>query len=272
MTLTRETGTILDRIVARTRADLSERMNRVPRSKLETAIAAMPPTRSLADRLVRPGTSVIAEFKRASPSRGRFAVEIDPEDVAREYLAGGAVAMSVLTDEPFFQGSVDDLRAAASIGHADSDPMAMLRKDFMVDEYQLLEARAAGADVILLIVAILSPVALKSLMAFAASLDLDVLTEVHTRDELEIAEDAGARIIGVNNRDLHTFLVDLSVTERLAEFRPIGSLFVSESGIFTRQDVERVEACGVDGILVGESIVLAEDRPAAIRHLRGVEL
>jgi indole-3-glycerol phosphate synthase len=264
-----ETGTILDRILTRTAADLVERKARVPFAEIEQRARATRVQGSLAQAIAAPGTSVIAEFKRASPSKGRFPVEMDPATVAAEYAAGGAGAMSVLTDEPFFQGSLADLTDAAGIAHARPVPMAILRKDFMIDEYQILEARAAGSDAILLIVAALDQPALLRLLDFATETGLDALVEVHDEEELARAEAAGARIIGVNNRDLRTFAVDLAVTERLASRRASDALFVSESGIFTRQDVERLEAAGADGILVGELLVRALDRATAIRELRG---
>jgi indole-3-glycerol phosphate synthase len=264
-----ETGTILDRILARTAADLVERKERKPIAKLERRAFATPVRASLLAAVSAPGTSVIAEFKRASPSKGRFPVELDPAAVAAEYAAGGAVAMSVLTDEPFFQGSLGDLSAAAEVAHRQPAPMAVLRKDFVIDEYQILEARAAGADAVLLIVAALDQATLNRLLDFADATGLDALVEVHDEEELSRAESAGASIIGVNNRDLRTFTVDLAVTERLASRRTTDARFVSESGIFTRADVERLEAAGADAILVGESLVLAANRPEAIRQLRG---
>jgi indole-3-glycerol phosphate synthase len=212
---------------------------------------------------------VIAEYKRASPSKGRFPVEIEPVVLASEYAEGGARAISVLTDEPFFQGSIADLTAAATVAHSNHPALAVLRKDFILDEYQILEARAAAADAILLIVGALGQPALTRLLDFAGAIGLDALVEVHDEEELGRAEAAGARIIGVNNRDLRTFAVDLATTERLASIRSQPSLLVAESGIHNRADVERLEAAGADAVLVGESLVLAKDRSAAIRHLRG---
>ena len=269
MTSPIETGTILDRILARTASDLVDRREREPYAQLERRAMERPVQASLWEAIARPGTSVIAEFKRASPSRGRFAVEMNPADVAAEYAAGGAVAMSVLTDQPFFQGSLEDLTAAAESAHAQAPPVAMLRKEFVLDEYQVLEARAAGADAILLIVAALDQSTLSRLFEFACQAGLDALVEVHDEDELVRASAVGASIVGVNNRDLRTFTVDLAVTERLAIRRSADTLLVSESGIFSRQGVDRLEAAGADGILVGESLVLAPDRAAAIRQLRG---
>jgi indole-3-glycerol phosphate synthase len=265
-----ETGTILDRILARTVADLVERKTRLSIAELEEQALAMPVQGSLARAIAAPGTSVIAEFKRASPSKGRFPVDMDPASVAGEYAEGGAVAMSILTDEPFFQGSLSDLSSAAEVAHSRPVSMAILRKDFVIDEYQILEARAAGADAVLLIVAALDQRALTRLLTVATETGLDALVEVHDEEELVRAEAAGARIIGVNNRDLRTFTVDLAVTERLASRRATEAFFVSESGIFTRQDVERLEAAGIDAILVGESLVRASDRARAIRELRGI--
>ena len=264
-----ETGTILDRILVRTAIDLDVRRSQLPIDELERVAMETPVAGDFRAALAQPGIAVIAEFKRASPSRGRFAVELDPASVAAEYAGGGAAAMSVLTDEPFFQGSLADLTSAARVGHAQTPAMAMLRKDFVIDEYQILEARAAGADSILLIVTALDQPTLERLLAYATDCQLDALVEVHDADELARAEAAGATIIGVNNRDLRTFEVDLKTTERLANLRPDRALLVSESGIFARDDVERLVACGADAILVGESLVLAPDRPAAIRTLLG---
>ena len=264
-----ETGTILDRILRRTAADLEDRRLRRSSDRLEREAMETPIQASLRSGLARPGISVIAEFKRASPSRGRFPVELSPASVASEYISGGAIGISALTDQPFFEGSLADLTAAAAVAHEASPPVAVLRKDFVIDEYQILEARAAGADAILLIVAALDQSLLGRLQAFAKSLGLDALVEVHTAAEMTRAADAGAELIGINNRDLHTFQVDLATSERLASSRPAGALVVVESGIASRADVERLEAVGADGILVGESLVLAEERAAAIQALRG---
>ena len=264
-----ETGTILDQILRRTAADVAARRVRRPVDVVEEEAMATPVRASLREGVARPGMSVIAEFKRASPSKGRFPVEMQPSEVASEYVAGGAIGMSVLTDEPFFQGSLADLTAAASIAHVAQPPVAILRKDFVIDEYQILEARAACADAVLLIVAALSQAHLVRLQENAAKIGLDALVEVHTEEEMTRAADAGATLIGINNRDLHLFSVDLAVSERLVAHRPTGALIVAESGIANRSDVERLEAVGVDAILVGESLVLSPDRAAGIRTLRG---
>jgi indole-3-glycerol phosphate synthase len=224
---------------------------------------------SLRDALSQAGLSVVAEIKRASPSRGRFPVEIDPARVAAEYLAGGASALSVLTDAHFFQGSLDDLSDAATVAHLAASPAPVLRKDFVVDEYQLHEALAFGADAILLIVAALDQGTLEDLLAVTRRLGLDALVEVHDEAEMERAVAAGAGVIGINNRDLRTFHVDLGVTERLAPLAPPDAVLVGESGIFTAEDAGRLAAAGVDAILVGESLIVSADRSGAVRALAG---
>ncbi len=194
--------------------------------------------------------SLIAEVKRASPSAGLIAQDFDPVTIARRYEAAGADAVSVLTDEPFFQGHLDHLKAVR-----DAVTLPILRKDFILDEVQIYEAAAAGADAVLLIVAALSQDDLERLHDVATACQLDVLVEVHTLDELDRALATDARIIGINNRDLTTFEVDLSVTETLSEQVPAGVLLVSESGIRTAEDSRRLRACGSDAILVGEALM-----------------
>lgn len=262
------TGTILDRILARTTVDLAMRSAELPAAELEQRIADLPAAPSLMEAMARPGLSLIAEIKRASPSKGRFPVEIDPPALAREYAAAGADAISVLTDEPFFQGSLDDLQAVAEAVDGHLVPVPVLRKDFVVDDYQLLEARIRGASAVLLIVAALEPARLAYLMNAATNRGLETLVEVHDERELEIAVNAGSRLIGVNNRNLHDFSVDLAVSERLAALKPDGVLMIGESGIFTREDAGRMASAGMDGILVGESLVVAADRSVAIAELK----
>lgn len=269
MTMTEASTSILERILVKTREGVARRREAVPYPSLEKLALETPILADFVGSLRSPGTSVIAEFKRASPSKGKFPVDLVPHEVAAEYVAGGAAAMSILTDEPFFQGQITDLSDAARIAHAARAPMPILRKDFIVDEYQILEARAAGADAILLIVAALDQADLTRLAQFADEIGIATLVEVHDLPELERAVAIDAPVIGVNNRDLNTFKVDLATTEALAPYRPDGVVFVSESGIFTRDDVTRLEAVGVDAVLVGESIMLAPDRAAAIRTLRG---
>jgi len=262
-----ETGTVLDRILARTAADLAVRKASVPISELEARTGLRTKPLSLKQALSGPRTSVIAEIKRASPSRGVFQANVDPPVLVQQYLEGGAAALSVLTDEPFFHGSITDLSEAACVAHDHQVPV--LRKDFILDEYQLTEALAIGADAILLIVAALDQTLLTDLLAQATSSGLSALVEVHDEEEMARAIDAGAEIIGINNRDLRTFEVDLATTERIAPLAQNSAVLVAESGIFTRSDVERLEKAGIDAVLVGESLILAPNRAEAIRQLRG---
>jgi indole-3-glycerol phosphate synthase len=262
-----ETGTILDAILARTASDLEARKRQTPIDSLtELAIEQQPAIR-LGERLSHLGVAVIAEIKRASPSRGVFPVVVDPATVAREYIAGGATAISVLTDEPFFQGSLADLELAAGAAHATGDGVPVLRKDFIIDPYQIVEARAHGTDAVLLIVAALSDAALTALLGEANRWGMDALVEVHDEEELGRAVAAGATVIGINNRDLKTFAVDLAVTERLAPRVPQGAVVVAESGVFDAADVERLHRAGANAVLVGEGVITATDRAAAVRAL-----
>jgi len=263
------TGTYLDRILTQTVSDLAARKARRPRAELEGRAAEQPPPVSLRDSLAGPRVAVIAEIKRASPSRGVFPVAVAPAEVAHAYLAGGAAALSVLTDEPFFRGSLADLETVAAIAHDRERPAPVLRKDFVVDDYQLLEARAHGADAVLLIAAALDDARLRALLANATARGLDVLVEVHDEREMARAAAAGASLIGINNRDLRSFHVDLAVTERLAPLAPAGAVLVGESGIFTPEHVARLRRAGVQAVLVGESLIVAPDRVAAVRALRG---
>lgn len=262
-----QTGTYLDRILERTASDLIERKTSMPVTDLEAMAARRSPALSLKVALDRETVAVIAEIKRASPSKGRFPVEIDPAEVAREYAAGGVSAISVLTDEPFFQGSLGDMELAAT-ATAGSTPI--LRKDFVIDRYQLVEARAHGASAALLIVAALGQEQLIELSRSAAELGLSTLVEIHNEAELERAVEAGAEIIGINNRDLHSFHVDLAVSERLAPQCPAGSVVVAESGIFSGEDVKRVANAGASAILVGEALIVAPDRGARLAELTSV--
>jgi indole-3-glycerol phosphate synthase len=264
-----ETGTILDAILARTAVDVEGRKTSTPVHEVELAARDARPAVSLRERLAAPGMSVIAEIKRASPSRGRFPVTVDAAAVAREYLDGGAAAISVLTDEPYFQGSLDDLEAVARVAHVAAEPAPVLRKDFVLDAYQVVEARARGADAILLIVAALGDDMLAELLAVTRSWGMEALVEVHDEEELARAIAVGAAVIGINNRDLKTFQVDLAVTERLAPLAPEGVVVVAESGVFGSAEVQRLAAAGADAILVGEGLITASDRAAAVRALRG---
>lgn len=265
------TGTILDRILDRTAADVAARERETPLAEVERAAAWMPAPVGLRAALAGPGVALIAEIKRASPSRGVFPVAIDPADVAAAYLAGGAAALSVLTDGPFFHGSLADLDAAAVWATSAARPAPVLRKDFVLDRYQIAEARAHGADAVLLIVAALSAAALRDLLTATADLGMDALVEVHDEAEMSRAAGAGATLIGVNNRDLRTFDLDLAVTERLAPLAPAGATLVGESGVFGPADVARLGRAGVHAVLVGEGLIVQPDRAAAVRTLLGVE-
>ncbi|MCM8745333.1 indole-3-glycerol phosphate synthase TrpC [Thermomicrobium sp. CFH 73360] len=265
------TGTILDRILERTRGDLVERRRVVSEAVLREQALARPEPVAFAATLRGERVRIIAEVKRASPSRGVFAAGVDAVTVAEDYLAGGAAALSVLTDGPFFHGSLEDLERVAMRAHAGQPPVPVLRKDFIFDPYQVLEARAAGADALLLIVAALDRLQLAELLAATWELGMEALVEVHDEAELETALETGARVVGINNRDLRTFTVDLSVSERLAPRVPGDRIVVAESGIHRTSDVERLAAAGVDALLVGEALMTAPNRQAAVAELAGVE-
>jgi len=254
---------ILDDILARTRADLAVRRAARSLQALEVAAARMPTPRSLARALRRPGRiACIAEFKRRSPSAGWIAEEADPVGVARAYAAGGAAAMSVLTDEPFFGGGPDDLAAARA-----ACDLPILRKDFVVDRYQIVEARAWGADAVLLIVSALEDRELAALLAATREAGLEALVEAHDEAEVARAVAAGASIVGINNRDLRTFTVDRDLAARMRPRVPADRVIVAESGIRDAADVARLRTAGVDAILVGEALMRAPDPAAALRAL-----
>ena len=267
-----ETGTILDRIIERTSVDVEARKASVPIRELERIAAEADPAISFRDALSNAGLGLIAEIKRASPSKGRFSVEIDVADVAGSYRLGGADAISVLTDEPFFQGSLADLADTVAVAHASDNPIPVLRKDFIVDEYQLVEAPRIWRRCDLLIVGALTDDRLSTLMQAAKEIGIEALVEVHDEREMERALHAGAQLIGINNRDLRTFVVDLGVTERLAGMVPEDVVLVGESGIFTREDAWRMRSAGMDAVLVGESLIVAPDREHAIGRIRLDEL
>jgi indole-3-glycerol phosphate synthase len=261
-------ATHLDTILASTRAAVAVAKKRVPVGDLERLATAQRPrgwAKALRER-VATGPAVIAEIKKASPSRGLIRTDFDVEWLARRYEAGGAAVLSVLTDEPFFQGSLRNLELASEAGN-----LPCLRKDFMVDEYQLLEARAHRADAILLIAAALGDVEMKRLAALARGLELSVLVEVHTSEELDRVLDAlgdgGADAIGVNNRDLKTFAVRLETSLELVERIPASMMRVAESGIATAQDLARLRAAGFDAFLIGESLMRQADPGEALAGL-----
>jgi indole-3-glycerol phosphate synthase len=256
--------TILAEILAHKRVELEQAMRRAPPADLARRAASQPPARGFRRALLGPGLHVIAELKRRSPSKGEIRRDFDPVAIAKAYEAGGAAALSVLTDEHFFGGSLAVLEAVRA-----ATPLPLLRKDFVIDAYQIDEARVAGADAVLLIVAVLAPAELERLRAHAVGLGLDVLVEVHDEAELDAAKGAGADLIGINNRDLETFVTDLGVTERLARRVPQGALVVAESGIFGPEDVARLQRAGASAFLVGESLMREPDPGLALRRLLG---
>jgi indole-3-glycerol phosphate synthase len=259
-------ATILDQIVARTRQDLDARRERRPERELEGRLAGAPPVRDFRAALETPGgVRVIAEVKKASPSAGVIRADFDPVAIARVYERHGASCISVLTDEPFFQGQLSYLTAIR--GAVD---LPLLRKDFILDRYQLLEARLAGADAVLLIAEVLEGPELPRLLREARELGLQALVELYDADNLPRVLDSGARLIGVNNRNLRDFTTRLDHTLKLAARMPSDCCLVSESGIQTRADVLRLQAAGVRAILVGESLMRAADIGAKLDELRGV--
>ncbi len=256
--------TILAEILAHKRVEVERARSRRPQAELARAAREAPACRGFRAALESgPPPRIVAELKRRSPSRGEIRADFDPEACARAYSAGGAAALSVLTDERYFGGELDFLgRVRRSVA------LPLLRKDFLIDAYQIEEARAAGADAVLLIVAALSCEALQQLAAHARGLGLDVLVEVHDEAELEVALAAGADLVGINNRDLRSFEVDLAVTEKLAGRLPEGVVVVAESGIFTPRDVARLEAAGAQAFLVGEALMREADLEGALAGLR----
>ncbi len=264
---------ILDKIVTAKQRELATAKVERPLADLEARIASRPApldfTQAIRRRRIaaigRSPIAVIAEVKKASPSRGLLCPDFDPVRLAQDYAAGGAAAVSVLTEADHFQGSLSHLAEIKAAAGLETTPL--LRKDFLFDPYQVYEARAFGADAILLIVAILDDAALAELSELANSLGMQCLVEVHDETELERAAAVSAAIIGINNRDLRTFEVDIATTERLSALVPEGHIIVSESGIKTRADIDRLGECGVDAVLVGEALVTAEDAAAALREL-----
>ena len=257
-------ATFLETVVERTQADVARRRRETPAAELEARLGPAPRGRPFSEALIDEGISLIAEMKRASPSQGPIRPAASVADVVRAYQSAGARAVSVLTEPTHFGGSLDDLVEARA-----ACDLPLLRKDFVVDEYQVLEARAAGADAVLLIVAALGRERLPELMAAASDLGMDSLVEVHDEDEVEVAVEAGAEVIGINNRDLHSLDVDPGTTFRLLADVPAGTVVVAESGITERGHVAELEDAGVDAILVGDALMRADDPATAIRELLG---
>ena len=265
-----KTGTILDKIVAVKWEDLARAKAEMPRAEVEARALGQTAPKSLNRFLQGEGVSLITEVKKASPSRGLLAPNFDAVALARTYAENGASAISVLTETLHFQGRLEFLAAIKDDLGAGCPPL--LRKDFIFDEYQLWEARAWGADAILLIASILDEREMSSLIAEARELGMDALVETHTEAEVAMALSAGASLIGINNRDLATFEVDLETTRRLRPLVPADVPVVAESGIFTRDDVAMVAGWGVDAVLVGEGLVKAGDVGAKVRELASANL
>jgi indole-3-glycerol phosphate synthase len=253
----------LDRIIALKRKELEQRQEAIPLSRLEMAAARRSAPLDLAKALKGEGISLIAEVKRASPSRGSLNPDLDAVKTARTYAQCGAAAISVLTEPNYFRGSGHDLQTVRRALPA----MPLLRKDFILDPYQLYEARAWGADAVLLIAAILDDDVLKALVTASQKLGMQCLLEVHDKDELKRALKVDARLIGLNNRDLDTLEVDINVTRELRPLVPTDRIVVSESGIKGQNDVQKLKEWGVDAVLIGGALVTTGDIPTKIKEL-----
>ena len=260
-----DTPDILKEIVDVKRRDVGRLKIERPVSTLEGLIEAQTPALNLAGALWGDSVRIIAEVKKASPTKGLLRPDFDAADLATAYVENGAAAVSVLTNADYFQGSIEDLERVHTV--ANSRGVPVLRKEFIFDPYQVYEARAYGADAILLIVAMLERESLVELLGLAKRFWMQCLVEVHDEGELEAALEAGAEIVGINNRDLRTFTTDLGVTERLAALVPEGKVIVSESGISSRDHIRRIGGAGAHAALVGEALVTADDIGAKLREL-----
>lgn len=259
---------ILAEICARKRADVARRRAALPRERLDAMLPGVSPrgfARALEAKLARRELALIAEIKKASPSAGLIRSDFEPGALARAYADGGAACLSVLTDQPYFQGADDHLREARV-----AVPLPCLRKDFTLDPYQVVEARVIGADCILLVMAALEDHEARRLSELAESLGLDVLIEVHDAAELERALQLDAKLLGINNRDLKTLQVDIATTEKLAPRVPDDRILVAESGLHAHADLERLAAAGARCFLIGESLMRQADVRAATRALLGL--
>jgi indole-3-glycerol phosphate synthase len=251
----------LETILAHKKREVEIRKSQLSERTLIDRLAQANPTISFAEALSSDGLAVIAEMKKASPSAGVIRDNFDPVQIAKSYVKAGANAISVLTDEEYFQGSLQFIEQIRPFV-----PIPILRKDFIVDPYQLLEARTFGADAVLLIVAALDQTRLQSLLNKTYELGLEALVEVHSVEEMKIAVNAGAKIIGINNRNLETFTIDLATTEQLAPFAPPGTVLVGESGLHTKNDIQRMIQAGVDAVLVGTHFMKHPDPGIALQQ------
>ena len=259
---------ILDTIIAHKQKELAVEQKQVPIAKLEAEVMNLPPTRNFREVITGSDTvKLIAEVKKKSPSKGIIREDFHPVSIAETYVENGSAAISVLTDRHFFAGELSYLHAIR-----DTVNVPLLRKDFTIDPYHIYQARVAGADAILLIVAALTASQLRSFMEVAASLSLACLVEVHTREELDVALDADAQIIGINNRDLRTFHTDIATTFQLREVIPADKVVVSESGIHSREDVVRLQKAGIHAMLVGESLMRSPDIGEQVQRLTGASV
>ncbi len=253
---------MLDKIIAQKREEVEQRKKVATMTYLQERIARQKPPLDLALALKGDNIRLITEVKRASPSRGMLSPNFNPIKLARTYAEGGAAAISVLTEANYFMGSIEHL---AAINEAVGLPL--LRKDFVLDSYQIYESRAYGADALLLIAAILSQEQLNEFLSLSRSLGLRCLVEVHNKNDVERAVLSGAQIIGINNRDLNTFAVDINTTRRISPLVPKEKIVVSESGIKSRRDIEKLRKWGANAVLVGEALVIADDISARMKAL-----
>ena len=260
-----DTPHILNEIVTAERVNVERLKSEVPVSELRKKIDSQEIPLNLAGALMGDSVHVIAEVKKASPAKGLLRQNFDPVSLAKGYADNGASAISVLTNQDYFQGSIDHLDAVHNAVSVKRVPI--LRKEFIFDPYQLYEARAYGADAVLLIVAMLPQKTLEDLMEISRNLWMQCLVEIHDENELGIALESGAEMVGINNRDLRTFVTDLEVTDRLAPLVPEGKIVVSESGISSKNDIGRVYVAGAHAVLVGEALVTSDDPGLILRNL-----
>lgn len=255
---------ILDKIIANKKIEIEEQKRNMPFDEVRRLAENVADRRNFKNALSQNGkVNLIAEIKKASPSKGVIRHDFNPSDIARIYEKNGASAISVLTDEKFFQGNLSFLKIARSI----TSSIPLLRKDFIIDEYQVYQSALAGADAILLIAAVLEKHNITKLLSIAKQLNLDCLVEVHTEEELKKVLETDAEIIGINNRDLHTFKTNLQTTSELMQIIPDDKVVVSESGISSYDDVKFLQKCGVQAILVGESLMASDDIALKIKQL-----